>query len=49
MNYYWVYPWPVQIINEQSFSWLAPVIGFLGSVLLFTGSLIVLGVLCRGT
>jgi hypothetical protein len=32
-----MHPWPVEIINEQSFSWLAPVIGFLGSVLLFTG------------
>jgi hypothetical protein len=43
VNYYWVYPWPVEIVNEASASsWLGPVLTFLGSVLLFAGSLIVL-------
>jgi hypothetical protein len=41
--YYWVYPWPVEIVNEASvWTWLGPVLTFLASVLLFTGSLIVL-------
>ena len=44
MNYYyWVYPWPVEIVNDPSaWTWLGPVLTFFGSVLLFVGSLIVL-------
>lgn len=43
MNYYWVYPWPVEIVHDASaWTWLGPVLTFLGSVLLFVGSLIVL-------
>ena len=38
---YWVYPWPVEIINETSqWAWLAPVLGLIGSGLLFIGGLI---------
>jgi hypothetical protein len=38
---YWVYPWPVEIINESStWVWLAPVLGLIGSALLFIGGLI---------
>jgi hypothetical protein len=38
---YWVYPWPVEIINELSpWVWLAPLIGLIGSALLFIGGLI---------
>lgn len=40
---YWVYPWPVEIINEAAPSaWFAPVLTFLGSVVLFAGSLFVM-------
>jgi hypothetical protein len=35
VNYYWVYPWPVEIVNEESvWTWLGPVLTFCGSVLL---------------
>lgn len=40
---YWVYPWPIEIVSEESvWTWLGPVLAFLGSVLLFAGSLIVM-------
>jgi hypothetical protein len=43
VDYYWVYPWPVEIVNQESmWTWLGPVLTFLGSVLLFAGSLIVM-------
>lgn len=44
MDYnYWIYPWPVTIVNEAStWSWLAPVLTFFGSVLLFGGSIYVM-------
>lgn len=43
MNY-WVYPWPIEIINEASFwAWLGPVLGLIGSALLFVGGLIGVG------
>ena len=38
---YWVYPWPVDIVNEASdWVWLAPILGLVGSSLLFIGGLI---------
>jgi hypothetical protein len=41
---YWLYPWPVEIINEASFwAWLGPVLGLIGSGLLFVGGLIGVG------
>jgi hypothetical protein len=43
VNYYWIYPWPIRIVNEESvWTWLGPVLAFLGSVLLFAGSLYVM-------
>jgi hypothetical protein len=43
VNYYWVYPWPVEIVSEASvWTWLGPVLSFFGTVLLFTGSLLVM-------
>jgi len=37
---YWVYPWPVEIINEASpWAWLVPVGALIGSALLFVGGL----------
>lgn len=45
MDDYWVYPWPVEIVNEASdWAWLGPVLAFVGSALLFAGGLI--GVWC---
>jgi hypothetical protein len=38
---YWVYPWPVEITNEASqWAWLAPVLGLIGSGVLFIGGLV---------
>jgi hypothetical protein len=43
LDYYYVYPWPVEIVNEASvWTWLGPVLSFFGTLLLFTGSIIVL-------
>jgi hypothetical protein len=40
---YYLYPWPVEIVNQASFwEWLGPVLTFLGSVLLFAGSIYVM-------
>lgn len=37
---YWVYPWPVEIVNQASpWAWLAPILALLGSALLFSGGL----------
>jgi hypothetical protein len=37
---YWVYPWPVEIVNEGSqWAWLAPILSLIGSALLFGGGL----------
>ncbi|WAI52978.1 hypothetical protein OUZ54_13850 [Mycobacterium avium subsp. paratuberculosis] len=42
---YWVYPWPVDIVNEASaWAWLGPVLGLVGSGVLFVGGLV--GVWC---
>lgn len=43
MNCYWAYPWPVEIVTEESiWTWLGPVLAFVGTILLFAGSLIVM-------
>lgn len=40
MDDYWVYPWPVEIINEASdWAWFGPVLAFVSSALLFAGGL----------